>query len=295
MAAALSCSLGHMEEYCELLIQLEEWTAALAIAPTVSLSYWRSLCARHADHLVEKSAESAIVTPYMIAAGATPHALQYMISRHEFEEAATLATAHSAGMLPLGASGTSIPPSPLASPNGSPAVKATAGGLGLPPSAVAAAAPLMVSEARARRFHEEGEGVLAACCYLSNGEATQSINELLRTHQLELALALALPLNALALQPILLMLAYRAERLHEWSLALDLLQRTREPQHRARSSVFRLTQLLPLAPCLCLVVLLHCSSKSEMQYQSERSVMPQRRFSARPKFFCSRASCSRTR
>ena len=230
MAAALSCSLGHMEEYCELLIQLEEWTAALAIAPTVSLSYWRSLCARHADHLVEKSAESAIVTPYMIAAGATPHALQYMISRHEFEEAATLATAHSAGMLPLGASGTSIPPSPLASPNGSPAVKATAGGLGLPPSAVAAAAPLMVSEARARRFHEEGEGVLAACCYLSNGEATQSINELLRTHQLELALALALPLNALALQQILLMLAYRAERLHEWSLAVDLLQRTREPQ-----------------------------------------------------------------
>ena len=119
MAAALSCSLGQMEQYCELLVQIGEWTNALAVAPTVSLAYWRQLCARHADHLAGQSAESSLVAPYMIAAGDMPNALQYMISRADYADAATLASAYAAGMLPrdhlVGGSGS--PPLPKAPPS----------------------------------------------------------------------------------------------------------------------------------------------------------------------------------
>lgn len=88
---------------------------------------------------------------------------------------------------------------------------------------------LLVSEARARTFQDEGQPVLAACCFLAHGQPKRAADELIRTHQLEVALALALSLNLPSLQPLLHMLASRAERLHEWPLAVDLLQRTRDP------------------------------------------------------------------
>ena len=244
MAAALSCSLGQMEQYCELLVQLGEWANAIAVAPAVSLDYWRQLCARHADQLAERSAESALVAPYMIAAGATSSALHYMIARQEYHDAATLATSHAAGMLPLVDSGSgggmgrggSVPQSPPQSPSGSAhnhggfatrlspvSSKVRGGGAGV------SSEVLMVAEARARMFQDEGEPVLAACCFLAHGETSRAMDELLRTHQLEVALALALALNVPALQPLLLMLAARAERLGEATLSVDLLQRTRDP------------------------------------------------------------------
>ena len=89
-----------------------------------------------------------------------------------------------------------------------------------------------VYEARAWAFHDEGEPALAACCFIAHGEPTRAVTKLLRCHQLELALALALALALPALQLVLRMLAARAERYEQWPLAMQLLQRGREPSMR---------------------------------------------------------------
>ena len=207
------------------MIELGEWTQALSIAPAVSLPYWRALCQRHADHLIENAAETSLVAPYLIAAGDTTAAIDYMVSRHDYADAATLATAQATGVLPPPSTEHSTPPSPNSSvvPNGAAAPRHVTGGGG------ASNDVIMVAEARARLLHEEGEPVLAACCFLAHGEITRAIGELLHTHQLDTALALALTLHEPSLQPLLLMLSARAERLHDFHLAIELLQRTRDP------------------------------------------------------------------
>lgn len=46
LAASLSLQLGQLQRYCELLIRLDKWMQALAVAPGVSMAYWRNLSRR---------------------------------------------------------------------------------------------------------------------------------------------------------------------------------------------------------------------------------------------------------
>ena len=39
-------SIGALQQYCELMIRLHQWDHALAIAPAVSIDYWRQLLER---------------------------------------------------------------------------------------------------------------------------------------------------------------------------------------------------------------------------------------------------------
>ena len=110
-----------------------------------------------------------------------------MIARHEYTDAATLATAQTAGLLHAGSSGSappSVPASTPTSPNGQ--IISGHAPPGPPPKGGHAGEPsqaMLVAEARARAFNNEGEPALAACCYLAQGEASAAVNELLRTHQ----------------------------------------------------------------------------------------------------------------
>lgn len=45
-AALLHLKSGNLQRYCELLVELGEWERALAVAPGVSYSYWKSLSQR---------------------------------------------------------------------------------------------------------------------------------------------------------------------------------------------------------------------------------------------------------
>ncbi|XP_015769456.1 PREDICTED: WD repeat-containing protein 17-like [Acropora digitifera] len=45
-AASLHVKLGQLQRYCELMVELGEWDKALAVAPGVSMSYWRELMER---------------------------------------------------------------------------------------------------------------------------------------------------------------------------------------------------------------------------------------------------------
>ncbi len=45
-AASIHLRLGQFKEYCEILVELQEWESAVAIAPAVSMEYWQSLASR---------------------------------------------------------------------------------------------------------------------------------------------------------------------------------------------------------------------------------------------------------
>ena len=60
-------SPGALEKYCELMVGLQRWDRALALAPAVSLAYWRGLTQRYANQLINDENDNCI--PYILATG----------------------------------------------------------------------------------------------------------------------------------------------------------------------------------------------------------------------------------
>lgn len=50
-AAKLYLRAGNFREYCETLIELGDFTKAMAFAPAVGIEYWQEVSERHAKHL----------------------------------------------------------------------------------------------------------------------------------------------------------------------------------------------------------------------------------------------------
>ena len=59
-AAELYARVGDTRKYCEILIELGKWDQAIAIAPSVSMEYWRELCRRNAERLEEEQDHKAV-------------------------------------------------------------------------------------------------------------------------------------------------------------------------------------------------------------------------------------------
>eukprot|EP01086_Lenisia_limosa_P011016 TRINITY_DN3609_c0_g1_i2.p1 TRINITY_DN3609_c0_g1~~TRINITY_DN3609_c0_g1_i2.p1 ORF type:complete len:586 (+),score=138.87 TRINITY_DN3609_c0_g1_i2:200-1957(+) len=49
--AAERLRMGDFKKYCDLSVQVGDWEKAIAVAPAVSLSYWKYMCGRYAAHL----------------------------------------------------------------------------------------------------------------------------------------------------------------------------------------------------------------------------------------------------
>lgn len=45
-AAQIHLKVGNIQRYCELMVELGNWERALAMAPGVSMEYWKSLADR---------------------------------------------------------------------------------------------------------------------------------------------------------------------------------------------------------------------------------------------------------
>lgn len=65
--------IGHLEKYCEILTELGQWEKALAVAPSVSIQFWRELSNRYADHLA--NSESGLSEAFLVATGNIPKVL----------------------------------------------------------------------------------------------------------------------------------------------------------------------------------------------------------------------------
>jgi hypothetical protein len=50
-AASLMLKSGHFQEYCEIYMELGEYESAIAVAPKVSLKYWKNCIQTYLDYL----------------------------------------------------------------------------------------------------------------------------------------------------------------------------------------------------------------------------------------------------
>ena len=84
-AAVIYARMGEFEKYCGLMLEIGEWTKAIAMAPMVSMEFWENLNNRYADFLNEQSNEDCI--PHMIACGNYEHAMDFYLSRNDSRNA----------------------------------------------------------------------------------------------------------------------------------------------------------------------------------------------------------------
>ena len=66
-AAEIYLRSGNLQRHCDLMAELKEWDRALALAPGVSMSYWKELCDKRVSNL--KADQTDAVVPYAVAAG----------------------------------------------------------------------------------------------------------------------------------------------------------------------------------------------------------------------------------
>ena len=93
-AAMTHARLGDMERYCSIMVDIGEWTTAIAMAPTVSMEYWQSLCTLYAASLAADAKEECV--PYFIGTGGVEMAVDYYISRHDVKNSLLVAKAFEA-------------------------------------------------------------------------------------------------------------------------------------------------------------------------------------------------------
>ncbi len=88
-AAMIHARAGDFVEYCTIMVDLGDWTAALAMAPSVSMDYWKSLCQRYSQHLMNESSEQCV--PYLLATGKDADAVEFYLRRHDPNNAMVVA------------------------------------------------------------------------------------------------------------------------------------------------------------------------------------------------------------
>ena len=68
MSAQAELRLGNFKQFCTIMIHLGKWETAIAIAPAVSMAYWKRLCERYSTVLKHKQG-SIEAAPYLLASG----------------------------------------------------------------------------------------------------------------------------------------------------------------------------------------------------------------------------------
>lgn len=90
-AAMINATIGDFERYCKIMVDLGEWTSALAMAPMVSMELWSSLCSQYSDHLLQQANEDCV--PYLLAAGRDKDAANFYLSRGDVKSSLVVAKA----------------------------------------------------------------------------------------------------------------------------------------------------------------------------------------------------------
>ncbi|XP_042232869.1 WD repeat-containing protein 17-like isoform X2 [Homarus americanus] len=220
--AYLKC--GAIQQYCELMTRLHQWDHALALAPAVSVDYWRKLMARHADQLLSDDNEACV--PYLMATRDADKIISFHIGRGYLDKAFSQCVAlskisrkSSKGPPP------EVPPRvPAAEVNGTAHIQ-----------------DRMLECARlVAEWHlMRGSPIVAACALLAVDDIKGALSMLLRGHELEIAVAVGRLLGSHSdassylcetdsaqirgvVETALRYLTYRAVRLSLWELAIDL-------------------------------------------------------------------------
>jgi WD40 repeat protein len=203
-AALLNAKMGDFERYCNIMIEIGDYTAALAMAPRVSMAFWTALCSKYSDVLLEKSDEECV--PYLMAAGRCDLAVDYYLSKRDTSSGLVIAKA---------AETLSNPPHPVDVAENIKSVSR---------SSQDALLQRVVGSLAQNEFHS-GNCIVGAAQYIAcTGDFGAAIDLLYSCFEYELAYALAHCFEADG-RPAALALAYRCSAQGLVSVALELIQR----------------------------------------------------------------------
>ena len=88
-SAMIYARIGDFQKYCSIMIDIGDWTAALAMAPSVSMEYWKDLSQRYSQVLLNNSSEESI--PYLLAVGKDIDAVEFYLQRQDTSNAMLIA------------------------------------------------------------------------------------------------------------------------------------------------------------------------------------------------------------
>ncbi|KAK3100008.1 hypothetical protein FSP39_013425 [Pinctada imbricata] len=208
-AAKINLSIGNVQRYCELMVELGEWQHAIAIAPGVSMEYWKSLTQRYITYLQTKDSE--VLIPFSTTVGDLDTLVSFYTSRGQIQDA--LLTAQ------VACEGTFSSP-PLTNTS-----QGLCNGTDVPTKEQRRLL-LNSVDALAEWYFRNGSPVLSACCYLAVDDPQKAMWKLIQGHELELAVSIGTVLGNVPEQTYLAFeyLSRRCEHLQKWDLAVDLLK-----------------------------------------------------------------------
>lgn len=248
-AAELRLKVGDVEAYCNIMVELGEWLAALAVAPAASVTFWQQLSLKYAEHLADKEDQAAI--PHFIAAKAISPLVDFFERRNERQFAVLVSKVHSEG-------GYSRIPETVSSASGAALAKGGAGGSASTSGAEASARGagdaggaveekvgeekadeelsasgasadiVKVTRGTAATLVRDAKIVLAASTLLSINDAAGAVRCLLNGGAVELAYALSGVLKVGPRDFVLRRMAAWCERLGMDHMAAEVLQGCRD-------------------------------------------------------------------
>ncbi|WAQ98157.1 WDR17-like protein [Mya arenaria] len=207
-AADLHLQAGNLQRYCELTVELGQWERALAVAPGVSHGYWKSLCNRYSECLVQE--ESDLAPVFCTASGAIQTLVNFYQVRGQMQEAVLATQVACEGSSNIDRT----------------EVKGQTSN-GLEPSKEQQQLVHSAVKAWSEWYLWNGDPVSAACCLLAVSDHQGAMSRLLQGNELELAVAMGTVLGGVdsLLHTAIELLSRRCERLGKWYLAIDLLLR----------------------------------------------------------------------
>lgn len=216
-AANLHVKIGQLQRYCELMVELGEWDRALAMAPGISMDYWKELMERRTTQLMREDDDSAV--PYCVSLGDAAKLVSFFSSRGQLHDALLAAQVACEGGLTnlLQKKEKKIPD--LRKNDVLPSLinHMTDENKGLLQS---------TSAALADWYFYSGQPVLAACCHLAVGDITFALSKLIRGNELELAVSMGMVIsdNSHMYHQAVEYLARKCERLGKWDTCIVLLK-----------------------------------------------------------------------
>ncbi|PRP82721.1 hypothetical protein PROFUN_09983 [Planoprotostelium fungivorum] len=208
-ASELYLRLGMMREYCDTLVDAGEWERAIAVAPAVSMDYWRSLSSSYANHLVTKQTELAnVAEPFLMASNSVDRLIEYYQERNLLDEAVLVSKVDAEG-------GYSSFQKALYVDVG----EATdhPEGQEMKDNKVR----LMIG-VKSDFLFRCGSPIAAASCHLSMDDRQGAMQKLMKGNEIELAYLLSRSLKIHPSDHIVESFAFRCETFHEWNLAAEV-------------------------------------------------------------------------
>ncbi|GFN83793.1 WD repeat-containing protein 17, partial [Plakobranchus ocellatus] len=221
-AAKIYIQLGNVKRYCELMVELGEWVKALALAPSVSMEYWKKLNQRYCSVLLQEDNDD--VVPHSVAAGSVAQLVTFYTSRGQLIDAATVAQSAAEGCITEVRARTEE--ADMKSSSERDALEQDGARLNVE-----------AMEDLANYYFRNGSPTLAACCHLAVDDPSKAIAKLIRGHELELAVSIGQVLGNCPNETDVAIgfLSRRCEALGKWELGVDLLRLQQNPKQALAS------------------------------------------------------------